>query len=159
MSNGLKQENVWEYPRPAVCEPFAGRLTVKHDGVIIAETTQAYRVLETSHPPAYYFPPQDVAPGVLKKGKGKTFCEWKGSASYFDLHVNQKITETVAWTYPSPTPEFEPIKDYISFYASRVDECYVNGERVIAQQGGFYGGWITKNLKGPFKGVPGSQGW
>jgi len=155
----LDPESVWLYPRPAVCEPCAAWLHVINDNVIIAETRECYRTLETSHPPTYYFPPGDTNLKYLEENNHHTFCEWKGVATYFDLVVNGKRRRNVAWTYRNPSPSFAPIKDYVSFYASKVDACFVNEERVIAQPGNFYGGWITSNLKGPFKGEPGTSNW
>ncbi|TQV77607.1 DUF427 domain-containing protein [Exilibacterium tricleocarpae] len=159
MTKVSKRENVWDYPRPAICEPFKGALTVKHDGLILARTTHAYRTLETSHPPTYYFPPQDVNMDILKENDHQTFCEWKGIASYFDLQINGKVIMRGAWTYQQPSSTFSAIKDHVSFYASKVDACFVNEEQVIAQAGDFYGGWITSNIEGPFKGAPGTSSW
>lgn len=158
-SNELKRENVWDYPRPAVCEVFKGSLAVIHKDVILARTTRAYRTLETSHPPTYYFPPQDLDMGMLVKNGHQTFCEWKGMASYFDVHFNGEVISCAAWTYHQPSRLFSAIENYVSFYASKVDACFVNEEHVIAQAGDFYGGWITSNLEGPFKGAPGTSGW
>lgn len=159
MAKKLKKENVWEYPRPAICEVFEGSLMVKHQGVVIASTTRAYRTLETSHPPTYYFPPQDVDMSLLVANSHNSYCEWKGMASYFDGRVNEEIISTLAWTYPQPSKSFADIVNYLSFYASKVDACFVNEEQVAAQAGDFYGGWITSNLEGPFKGAPGTSGW
>ncbi len=155
----LKRENVWDYPRPAVCEIFNGLLTVEHNGVILARTTRAYRTLETSHPPTYYFPPQDVDMNKLAENSRRSFCEWKGLSSYFDLKLVDQTIDCVAWTYHSPSESFSVIRHYVSFYASKVDACFVNEEQVIAQAGDFYGGWITRNLDGPFKGAPGTATW
>lgn len=151
----MKTENVWDYPRPAICEPFAGSIRVIHAGTVLAETTRAYRVLETSHPPTYYLPPQSIAMGRLQRNGRVTGCEWKGQASYFDLDE----IANVAWCYDNPTAAFVPMTGYLSFYASKVDECWVNEERIQPQEGDFYGGWITSNLTGPFKGGPGTMGW
>ena len=155
----MQTENVWEYPRPAICEPFPGNLRIVHGGQVLAETTRGFRTLETSHPPTYYFPPDAVDLSQLHNSEHRTFCEWKGAASYFDLEGASGIVANVGWTYRRPSQLFEPITDYLSFYASRVDACFVEGEQVQAQAGDFYGGWITSNLVGPFKGVPGSRGW
>ena len=123
---------------------------------MIADTTRAQRVLETSHPPVYYVPAEDVAPGVLEPADGRTtFCEWKGHASYFDVCGVPRA----AWTYRDPAPGFEAIRDAVAFYPALMDECTVDGERVEAQPGDFYGGWITSEVVGPFKGAPGTSGW
>ena len=151
----MKPENVWDYPRPAICEPFKGSIRIIHDGQVLAETTRAFRVLETSHPPTYYLAPQDIAMGRLTRNARITGCEWKGRANYFDLDG----IENAAWCYDAPTSTFRQMTGYLSFYASKVDECWVNDERIKAQEGDFYGGWITSNLTGPFKGGPGTLGW
>ena len=130
------------------------------DGEAIAETNRGYRVLETSHPPVYYFPLEDVHMGKLQKMAGKrTFCEFKGAAEYWKWAGDPEETSAIAWSYPDPNPAFSAIKDHLAFYPSRVDECYVDGERVKAQEGDFYGGWITSDIVGPFKGGPGTWGW
>jgi uncharacterized protein (DUF427 family) len=146
-------ESVWDYPRPPRLEPTAKRLRVVLGGAVIADTTRAHRVLETSHPPVYYIPPEDIAPGALEPVARTTFCEWKGNASYFDVVGGDGTrVERGAWTYRNPTPGFEPIRDAVAFYPGEMDECTVDGEVVEAQAGGFYGGWITKDIVGPFKG-------
>ncbi|MET0627493.1 MAG: DUF427 domain-containing protein [Acidimicrobiia bacterium] len=156
---GPGQESAWEYPRPPVLEPVSARLTVVLGGVTIADTTHGYRVLETSHPPNYYFPPDDVVEGALERAKGASFCEWKGRAHYFTVRGGGAVVHEAAWGYDEPSPAFEPIRGHVAFYASRVDECTVDGEIVTPQPGGFYGGWITSTVVGPFKGAPGSRGW
>ena len=153
------QESVWDYPRPPALEPVKQKLTVEFAGKTIAETNKGYRVLETSHPPVYYFPPEDVMSDALVKAQLTTGCEWKGTGKYYHLSLNGQHSENAAWYYDKPKQRFEKIKNYIAFYPSRVDACYVNGERVTPQPGGFYGGWITENIVGPFKGVDGSWGW
>ena len=155
------QESVWDYPRPPLLEPTPRRLRILHAGSIIAETTDALRILETSHPPVYYFPPSDVAMHLLHpSNRGRSFCEFKGLASYWDLVVPQRpVIRNVAWSYPSPSKNYAALKDHLAFYASHVEECWVGGERVIPQPGDFYGGWITSHVKGPFKGPPGTLGW
>jgi uncharacterized protein (DUF427 family) len=153
------QESVWDYPRPPRLEDFHGVLRLRFGGILIAETRNAKRVLETSHPPTYYIPLQDIAAKYLKKAEGESFCEWKGAAKYFSLAVENKIAEKAAWYYPNPTPAFAALKNHVAFYASALDECTVNGEQVTPQPGGFYGGWITPNIVGPFKGESGSEGW
>lgn len=156
---GQGQESVWDYPRPPRLEPFDGRITVELGGRVIASTDRAWRVLETSHPPTYYLPRDAFADGVLRDAPGSSWCEWKGQARYFDLVTEAKVAPKAAWTYPAPTPGFEPIAGAIAVMAGQVDRCTVNGETVVAQPGGFYGGWITSWVVGPFKGIPGSMGW
>lgn len=155
----MKKENVWDYPRPAICEPFDGTLKVIINNVILAETSRGYRTLETSHPPTYYFPREDIRLHDLKPNTHVSMCEWKGKARYFDFVSDKLIIENVGWCYEKPTSGFEPIQNYISFYASKVDECFVNDERIASQEGDFYGGWITSNLQGPFKGGKNTWGW
>lgn len=156
---GPGQESVWGYPRPARLEPFAGRITVELGGEVIASTDRGWRVLETSHPPTYYLPRDAFAAGVLRDAPGESWCEWKGQARYFDLVAGTRVAPKAAWSYPEPTPGFEPIADAIAVMAGQVDRCAVDGETVVAQPGGFYGGWITSRVVGPFKGGPGSMGW
>ena len=153
------QESVWDYPRPPRLEPTTRRLRVVLDGEVIADTTRAFRVLETSHPPNYYFPPDDVSAGALERTAGASFCEFKGRAHYFDVRGGERVEREAAWGYDTPSPAFEAITGYVAFYASRMDECYVDDELVTPQPGGFYGGWITADVVGPFKGGPGTRGW
>lgn len=153
------QESVWDYPRPPKLEPTSKHLKIVCGGEIIAETTRAFRVLETSHPPVYYFPPEDVRMEFLTKAAGASFCEWKGRAGYYDLRVGEKSVANAAWYYAAPTESFAAIKDYIAFYPSKMDACFVNDELVQSQQGDFYGGWITSEIVGPFKGGAGTWGW
>ncbi len=117
------------------------------------------RVLETSHPPVYYIPPDDIDQRMLRPGRGRSFCEWKGQAKYVTVEVDGISAENVGWFYPNPTPGFEAIRDYIAFYAGPMESCTVAGEEVVPQPGQFYGGWITSDVVGPFKGEPGSMGW
>ena len=153
------QESVWSYPRPPRLERANAHVKVVLGGVTIAETNDAFRVLETSHPPNYYFPPSDVLEGALAATTGATFCEFKGRASYWTATGGERVETEAAWSYASPSPSFAPIRDHSAFYASRMDACYVDGELVVPQPGGFYGGWITSRVAGPFKGIPGSRGW
>ena len=152
-------ESVWDYPRPPRLEPSRRRVRVVHSGATVADTTRAVRILETSHPPVYYVPPQDVRSEHLRPSRRHTFCEFKGRASYYDLEVDGQIVRDAAWYYPDPAPGYEAIRDHVAFYPGRVDEAYVDDERVQAQQGDFYGGWITAEIIGPFKGGPGTLGW
>ena len=155
----LNKENVWNYPRPAIYQIHKGIIEVIVNNKTIAKTNKALRVIETSHPPTYYFPPEDVTMNLLNKNKNSSFCEWKGRANYVDLHLGKTKILNIGWFYNSPKRKFQPIKDYISFYASKADKCIVNGELVKKQEGQFYGGWITKNLTGPFKGAKGTSFW
>lgn len=146
-------ESVWDYPRPPRVEPTDRRIRVVLGGETIVDTRRAHRVLETSHAPVYYVPVADVAPGVLEPSSGgTTFCEWKGDASYYDVAAGGRREARAAWTYHDPSPGFEPIRDAVAFYAGPMDACFVDDERVEPQPGGFYGGWITADVTGPFKG-------
>lgn len=154
-----QKESVWDYPRPPRCEPVSEHISVTHAGQTILSTNSAVRVLETSHPPTYYLPNSDFAPGVLVPAEGKTFCEFKGAASYFDIVVAGERMPRAAWTYENPAKGFESLTGKVALYASQVDQCMVGDEVVQAQEGDFYGGWITSNIVGPFKGAPGTWGW
>ena len=156
---GPGQESVWDYPRPPRLQPVASRLRVVLGGETIADTTSGVRVLETSHPPNYYFPPSDVAPGALERATGASFCEWKGRAHYYTVRGGGVVATEGAWGYDQPSEAFRAIAGYVAFYASRMDACFVDGELVEPQPGGFYGGWITADVVGPFKGGAGSRGW
>lgn len=156
---GPGQESVWAYPRPAIAEACAARLMIEHRGIVVADTSAGVRTLETSHPPSYYFPPADVAPGVLRRAAGSSFCEWKGVAVYWDVVIGDVVLPRVGWSYPDPSPPFAMLRDHVAFYAAPFDRCSVDGETVTPQPGEFYGGWITASLAGPFKGAPGSRGW
>ena len=148
-------ENVWDYPRPPAIEPCTRRVRVVCGGVVLADSEHALRVLETSHPPAIYVPPADVR-GLVPSSSRSTFCEFKGTARYLDAATGERA---VAWTYPQPSPGYEALRGFVSFYPGRVDGAWLDDERVRAQEGGFYGGWITSDIAGPFKGAPGTQGW
>jgi len=156
---GTDQESVWDYPRPPRVEDTSKHIRVVCSGEVVAETRRAKRVLETSHPPVYYIPPEDIKMEYLRRASRTSYCEWKGQAAYYSLSVGDKQIEDAAWYYPDPTPGFEAIKDHLAFYPHLMDACYVDGERVQAQAGGFYGGWITSDIVGPFKGEPGTWGW
>jgi uncharacterized protein (DUF427 family) len=153
------QESVWDYPRPPRLERANAHLVVVLGGVTIAETNDSYRVLETSHPPVYYFPPSDVREDALTPAPGATFCEFKGRASYWSVTGGNQTVAQGAWSYKMPSPSFAPIRDYYAFYPGRMDSCLLDGEAVRAQEGDFYGGWITSRIAGPFKGGPGTRGW
>jgi uncharacterized protein (DUF427 family) len=150
----LMPESVWDYPRPPRVERSGKRVRVVLGGTVVADTTRAHRVLETSHPPVYYVPLANVAPSSLEPSRGgTTFCEWKGIASYFNVTGGDgRRIERAAWTYPDPAPGFDAIRDAVAFYPGLMDECTLDGEHVEAQQGSFYGGWITSEIVGPFKG-------
>ncbi len=154
-----KQESVWDYPRPPRVEPTGKLIRVIFNGETVAETQRALRVLETSHPPVYYIPPEDVRMALLTRTARRTLCEFKGVASYWSLRVGERVAENAAWAYLDPAPGYEALKGYLAFYPGKVDACYVDGERVRPQEGDFYGGWITAEIVGPFKGGPGTEGW
>jgi uncharacterized protein (DUF427 family) len=156
---GPGQESVWDYPRPPRVEPVHARVTIALGGQVIADSTRALRVLETSHPPAYYLPPEDFVAGALVPGEGSSFCEFKGRAAYYDIVGGAVTAERAGWYYPAPSRGFESIAGYVAVYPGRMDRCTVDGETVVAQEGGFYGGWITSAIVGPFKGAPGTWGW
>jgi uncharacterized protein (DUF427 family) len=157
---GPGQESVWDYPRPPRIDPTSALVRVEHAGHVIAETRRALRILETSQPPAFYLPPDDVDLAVLEASGTRTYCEWKGSASYVDLVVpGAPRVADVGWRYLQPVPSFAPIAGYLAFYAQRVDACFVDDEQVQANAGDFYGGWITSKVVGPFKGGSGTLGW
>ncbi|MEM8902420.1 MAG: DUF427 domain-containing protein [Actinomycetota bacterium] len=155
---GPGQESVWSYPRPPALEPSAEHVVIRFGDAVIADTTGSYRVLETSHPPTYYLPPGDVDERFLRPAPGSSFCEWKGSATYFDVVVGDQVLPRAVWAYPTPSQRFVPITGFVSCYPSTL-ECTVDGELVTAQEGGFYGGWVTSRVVGPFKGTPGSEWW
>lgn len=132
---------------------------IEHAATIVADTRASIRTLETSHPPSYYIPRADIAPGILRDADGSSFCEWKGTAIYWDVVIGDIVLERVGWSYPTPTRSFVVLRDHVAFYAGPFDRCIVDGETVLPQPGAFYGGWITSAVAGPFKGVPGSRGW
>jgi uncharacterized protein (DUF427 family) len=156
-------ESVWDYPRPPRLERSPERLVIELGGRRIVETERSLRVLETSHPPVHYVPVADIAEGVLVEASrgGGSYCEWKGQASYYDVVVpgTDVRRARAAWHYPRPTPGFAAIVGHVAFYPSEMDRCELAGETVAAQQGDFYGGWITSRVTGPFKGAPGTRGW
>ncbi|KQQ44434.1 hypothetical protein ASF58_21105 [Methylobacterium sp. Leaf125] len=156
---GPNEQSVWDYPRPPRLERVPERLRVVLAGRAIAETGAGYRVLETSHPPTYYFPPGDVVAGVLGPARRAGICEWKGRAVLYDVAAGGFRAEGAAWAYPDPTPDFTAITGYIAFYAGPMEACFVGDALVTPQPGGFYGGWITPGIVGPFKGGPGTMGW
>jgi uncharacterized protein (DUF427 family) len=156
---GPGQESVWDYPRPPRLEHADKSVVVEFAGELIARTHRVLRILETSHPPTYYIPLQDICRDFLVASDLRTFCEFKGTASYWTLKVGERVSTNAGWHYPEPTRWYRRLKDHVCFYPSRVDACYVNDERVQAQDGDFYGGWITSDIVGPFKGGPSTAGW
>ena len=156
---GEGQESVWDYPRPPIAVDDTRSVVVRLSGTVLADTTAAVRILETASPPTFYIPPSDVRMDLLRPAHGVTRCEWKGVGEYWSVRTQEEErVEQAAWSYGDPFPEFERIRDYVSFYPGRV-ECYVDGERVRPQGGGFYGGWITSEVVGPFKGDLGAGAW
>jgi uncharacterized protein (DUF427 family) len=156
---GPGQESVWSYPRPPRVERVSKRVRVELGGEILADTTRALRVLETASPPVFYIPREDVHTEYLAPSRTRTICEWKGTANYWSIRVGNQVVADVAWSYEHPSRGFEAIRGYLAFYAAKVDACYVGDQRVTPQKGGFYGGWITPDVVGPFKGEPGTEGW
>ncbi|MBF6590080.1 MAG: DUF427 domain-containing protein [Ktedonobacterales bacterium] len=156
---GPGQESVWDYPRPPRVEESAKLVQVLLNGVMLAETRHAKRVLETSSPPVYYLPPEDVKLTYVRRTDRTTLCEWKGVARYFTLTVGDVTVVNGAWCYPDPHPAYAAIRDYIAFYPGKMEACLLDGERARAQPGDYYGGWITAAIVGPFKGDPGTEGW
>ncbi len=150
---------MWDYPRPPRLEPVRDRIRIVLGGVTVADTMQAYRVLETSHPPNYYLPLEAFIEGALVRTRRASYCEWKGEAHYFDVHGGDAVAPDAAWGYDRPHPAFGPIAGYVACYAGPMDACFVGDEQVEPQPGGFYGGWLTSNITGPVKGSPGTQGW
>ena len=156
---GTGQESVWEYPRPPSVTPDGREIRVEFAGVVLARTTGALRVCETAGAPVYYLPPGDVRTEHLEPGGPPTLCEWKGSARYFSVRVGSRVSPDAAWSYPEPFAEYATLRDFIAFNAGRVDAAWVGEERVTPQPGSYYGGWITSDVVGPFKGEPGSERW
>ncbi len=152
-------ESVWDYPRPPRLERSDERVVIRFGGTMIADTRDTVRVLETSHPPVYYLPRVAFADGVLAPAAGSSFCEFKGGARYLSIHAGDAVAERGAWYYPAPSPGYEELVDRVAVYAGPMDSCEVDGEVVTPQEGGFYGGWITSRVVGPFKGAPGTRGW
>ena len=153
------QESVWQYPRPPIVVPSHRHVRIEHAGTQVAESRRAVRVLETASPPAWYLTPDDVRTDLLERVPGATYCEWKGRATYFDIVIGGRRTGMVAWTYEAPRPRYAQLAGWLAFFAGRVDRVSVDGERVFPQPGGFYGGWVTDDVVGPYKGAPGTEGW
>lgn len=153
------QESVWDYPRPPRMEAAGEHIVVRLGGEVIADTRDAVRVLETSHPPVYYLPRSAFPEGALIPAAGSSFCEFKGDARYLTVRSGDATAERSAWFYPTPSPGYEALIDRVALYPAAMDSCEVDGETVLPQAGGFYGGWITSRVTGPFKGEPGTAGW
>jgi uncharacterized protein (DUF427 family) len=156
---GPGQESVWDYPRPPRLEPVPQRVRVEFAGMLLADTQRAWRVCETSSPPVYYIPREDVQTQFLEPYEEPSFCEWKGVAQYWTVRTHDRVAEKAAWSYETPDEGFEPICGHLAFYAGKMDACNVGDDRVTPQPGEYYGGWITPNIVGPFKGEPGSSRW
>ena len=157
--NTNAKESVADYPRPPAIERVDRHLRAIASGRVIAETRRPIRVLETHHPPVYYIPPDDVAMQFLVPSPHRSFCEYKGEACYYSLIVDGEKRPNVAWYYPHPSPGYEELANHVAFYAWALDEASVDDEHVTPQPGHFYGGWITSEIEGPFKGEPGTAGW
>ena len=156
---GPGQESVWDYPRPPRFELSQRRVLVRSTDTLIAATSLAYRILETSHPPNWYLPPDGIRMDLLRPSRTRgTVCEWKGLAKYWDVVTDSGVLPDAAWSYPAPTAGYTPLADYLAFYPSQL-QCFVDEEAVRPQEGAFYGGWITEEIVGPFKGAPGTWGW
>ena len=152
-------ESVWDYPRPPALEPCARRVRIELGGRVIADSAAALRILETSHPPTIYIPPGDVDATCFRTAAGSSLCEWKGVATYLDVVAGERHEQAAAWTYRKPVAVYARLRDHIAVYPGRMDACWLDDERVSAQEGDFYGGWITAEIVGPFKGPPGTRGW
>jgi len=158
-TNGKPVESVWDFPRPPRLERVDWRVRVVHAGATIVDAPHALRILETSQPPAYYVADEFVDHGLLERSERRTFCEWKGVAEYADIVVGDVRVADAGWTYPDPSSAFPEVRDHWAFYAQKVDECWIDDERVTSNEGSFYGGWVTANVTGPFKGAPGTSHW
>ncbi|MDJ0786349.1 MAG: DUF427 domain-containing protein [Myxococcota bacterium] len=156
---GPGEESVWDYPRPPRLERARRRVRIEFGGQCIAESTRALRVCETASPPVYYVPAEDVRRELLEESAQQSFCEWKGVARYWTLRVGDAVSVDAAWSYPNPDAPFEALRDHLAFYPGRVEAAWLDDERVRPQAGDFYGGWVTDEIKGPFKGDPGTGHW
>ncbi|MFL5344893.1 MAG: DUF427 domain-containing protein [Hyalangium sp.] len=154
---GPGQESVWDYPLPPRVEPFPGHIQIRFAGELIVDTRRALRVLETSLPPGFYIPREDIRPGVLVPSERTSFCKWKGTARYFSVVLDGREAQDAAWNYPDPIPEAAMLKDYVAFYVAPMDECLVDGEKATPQPHSYFGGWVTSRVVGPFLGEPGAE--
>ncbi len=155
----MQPERVADYPRPPRLEPVPERIRIVLGGETIASTTGAMRVLETTHPPTYYLPPDAFVAGALTPSSRTSFCEWKGRADYCNVTGGGQTKRDAGWFYPAPTPAFEALRGFVAVYCRLMDLCTVGDEQATPQPGGFYGGWVTANLIGPFKGERGTEFW
>ena len=156
---GPGQRSVWDFPRPPALEQWHEHVEVRLGGVVVAATTDAWSVLETSHPPTYYLPLDAWVEGSLRPAAGSSYCEWKGDARYLDVVSGDVVAARAAWSYPAPVPRYAVLRDHVAVYPAAMDRCTVDGVAVEAQPGGFYGGWVTPRVVGPFKGAPGTLHW
>ncbi|MGB3766400.1 MAG: DUF427 domain-containing protein [Phormidesmis sp.] len=156
---GPNQESVWDYPRPPRVEAVTKRIRIIFNQQLIVDTRRSKRILETSHPPNYYIPLDDIKTEYLKPSDRTSYCEWKGQAHYYSLQVGDRQAKDVAWYYPQISPSYVALTEHVGFYPGPMDTCYVDDEKVEPQAGSFYAGWITQDIVGPFKGGPGSWGW
>ena len=150
---------VADFPRPPAIEPERRRIRIVLGGETVAETTASFRILETTHPPTYYLPATAFRPGALLPRPRTSFCEWKGAAQYFSVSGGGRVEADAAWGYADPTRSYAALRDHVAVYAGRMDACFIDDEQVTPQPGGFYGGWVTRDLIGPFKGTPGTEFW
>lgn len=157
--SALPAERVADYPRPPRLERVPQTVRIVFGGEEIVSTEAAWRVLETTHPPTYYLPIDAFRDGALVPAAGSSFCEWKGVAAYWDVVSGSAVARRAAWGYPDPSPAFRPIRDHVAVYCARMEACFVGDATASPQPGAFYGGWVTPNLIGPFKGGPGTEGW
>ena len=153
------QESVWDYPRPPAIRRCRLPIVVELGGQVVCRTDESWQILETSHPPTYYLPRNAFCAGVLSEAAGSSICEWKGAARYLDVHGGGAVASRSAWYYPHPAEPYRALAGHVAVYAGRMGRCLVNGVPVQPQPGGFYGGWITPEVVGPFKGEPGTMGW
>ncbi|MDX6324695.1 MAG: hypothetical protein QOK15_1049 [Nocardioidaceae bacterium] len=156
---GPGQLSVWDFPRPPALVQWHEHVTIRFGGAVVAETPEAWCVLETSHPPTYYLPRGCFAPGSLRPATGTSFCEWKGTADYLDVLAGDRVAARAAWSYPDPVRAYAVLRGHVAVYPAAMDACTVDGVTVAPQPGGFYGGWVTPRVVGPFKGGPGTAGW
>jgi len=152
-------ECVWDYPRPPALQACTRRVRIELGGRVIADSVDALRILETSHPPTIYVPPADIDATCFEPARGSSYCEWKGIASYLDVVAGERRERAAGWTYRDPVAAYAQLRDHVAVYPGRMDACWLDDERVQAQEGDLYGGWITADVVGPFKGAPGTRAW
>ena len=155
---GPGEESVWDYPRPPCLAPEARRVEIRLGSAVVAESRSALRLLETASPPTVYVPPDDVDWSLLRESEGGSHCEWKGLARYWHVESGEKTALNAGWSYPDPYPEYADLADHLAVYPGRLS-CFLGGVKVLPQPGEFYGGWVTPEIKGPFKGETGTGGW